>query len=126
MSKPEVQPYFMYVMAVERKLPSFALNKLLPQAEEAQKSLNLEFIPGNSVRLDLAYFPTPLNMKVGFEDVAITFAHELMHAYGGLVDRYWDPQNTDENLMGAYQKQNVCFLRDDQINKIKKSRGLNN
>ena len=55
---------------------------------------------------------------------AITLAHELMHSFGGLKDRYIDPKNTTPNLMGAYNGGNECALTDEQVNHFIDYRGL--
>jgi hypothetical protein len=86
-----------------------------PDVAEKFNSLKLS----NIVRLEWNELRPEIDPNI--ENV---IAHELMHSFGGLPDRYTDPANTEPNLMGAHGGGNTCILDDAQVRKFLKYRGL--
>ncbi len=87
-------------------------DKILKSGLLKQEDITL----ANVVRMDRVEFnksDTPWA-----KESAITFAHELMHTYGGLEDNYIDPENTAPNLMGAHGGGNSCVLTPVQVQKF--------
>ena len=101
----------------EKHLEAIAMEKYSERPEVAEMFNSLEL--SNIVRLEWNELRSENDPNT---DNII--AHELMHSFGGLRDRYTNPANTEPNLMGAYGGGNTCILNDDQVRRFLKYRGL--
>ena len=94
------------------------------QYEQIYKNTSIEdFTMSNTVRMELLnIYPAGFFDKVFSKESAIILAHELMHSFGGLYDKYDDPQNTAPNLMGAHGGGFTCILTKKQVEEFSKYR----
>lgn len=97
-----------------------------PQAKRIARQLNSiytdflnDLVMSNRVYLNSDNFARTLNLDSLEYRASTIFAHEIMHAWGGLADQYHD--SNEDNLMSKFS----CVFDKSQVEQIKKYRGLN-
>lgn len=110
-------------LTVPEKISHPQLKKIALDLKKIAKKYHVEH-PGisNSIYLDSQFYINIPSSSAGVPAdfyPSRQFAHEMMHAWGGLSDRYYFGADT-HNLMSGF----ACAFDDEQIRSILKYRGI--